>query len=142
MEEDTNLVQNKTSKAEIQQGCCNNFLIRCISLTWIPQCCKNCLSSPKDRILARAFKTGLKEEMSISHLIRHVRVTEGILKERLGYNEPQWKEAYTKYSSVPISRVNNSVINGLSKIISNSLSARVENEKSATDQVHVGPDIT
>ena len=76
-----------------------------------------CISGPKDRILAGAFKTGLREEMSISRLIRHIRVTEGVLKEKFSFNEMEWKAIYTKYSKTPISRVNNLVMLSLTKAI-------------------------
>ena len=67
-------------------------------------------NSPKDRILAVAYTTGLKEEMSISHLIWHIRVTEGVIKEKFGLNETDWKTVYSKYGKKPISIVNNMVM--------------------------------
>lgn len=109
VEEDQSLSRHVT-KAQFQQGCCTNLCTRLIAQTWLPHRCRMCLSSPKDRILAVAYTTGLREEMSISRLIRHIRVTEGVLKEKFGFNETDWKTVYSKYGKKPISRVNNLVM--------------------------------
>ena len=117
VEEDSELSRQVVSKANVQQGCCTNFRARLVAQKRLPNRCRMCISGPKDRILAGAFKTGLREEMSISRLIRHIRVTEGVLKEKFSFNEMEWKEIYTKYSKTPISRVNNLVMLSLTKAI-------------------------
>lgn len=40
--------------------------------------------------------------MHVTHLLKQLRVTEGILREKLFENDQEWQKAYLKYSSIRV----------------------------------------
>ena len=62
------------------------------------------LNSPKQRLLSKAYEE-IKEGMSISHMLKSLRATEYILKEKLDISDKEWKIKFEKYGHYYVSEI-------------------------------------
>ena len=64
-------------------------------LAWscLPKRCRQVISNSRDRLLAKVHEE-LKQEMSINHLLKQLRVLEALVKEKFTLTQSEWKDLY------------------------------------------------
>ena len=57
----------------------------------------NFVMGSKERHLLEKYEE-VEEELKITHIIRHLRTTEGLLRDKLSIDNESWEQAMYKYS--------------------------------------------
>ena len=88
------LSMSNYSHEQVQQKCCSDLTAKWAQLKCVPKCCRG----TKARILSRAHED-MKKEMHITHVLKQMRATEGIIRDKLEMSEKEWKTAFARFSS-------------------------------------------
>lgn len=83
------------SPSEVQDKCCVTMRSKLAVHRKMPKCCK--CGGTKGRILG-AVHEDMKNCMYIHNLFKHLRTTEGIIRERLNVSDQDWRLATQKYA--------------------------------------------
>ena len=82
---------------DMQVKCLPGLQTKVVMSSWLPKCC--CVpacGSTRARMLGEGYKA-LKSSMYIHNLIKQLRTTEGIIREKLEINDQEWDKAVEKY---------------------------------------------
>ena len=67
----------------------------------VPKSCRKKCGGTRARLLSQA-NTTLQKEMHVTHLLKQLRITEGILREKLMKDDLEWHKLSLKYGSLRI----------------------------------------
>ena len=68
----------------------------------LPASCKNRIGGSKARILNKEAQK-MEKTLHVTHLLKHMRVTQGILMDRLDLDEVKWNKAWKNYGPIVLS---------------------------------------
>ena len=89
------MIETLTPK-EVKENFCVTLRSTCYMSRKVPLRCRRCIADPKIRILGQAHST-IENSMYIHDLLQKLRVTEGIVREKLKLTEIDWQSAVKKY---------------------------------------------
>ena len=90
------------SPEKYQTNCCSGIRMKCVELCLSVKCkfccCRKLCLGTKERVLINGEEF-LKKELYVTDFIRHLRTTEGLLKEKLNIDKESWEAAMYKFSA-------------------------------------------